>query len=69
LGAHHAKGESQCACLTTTLEHDIGSTVPGPVTPPAFQRGGWVDIVRINHLQAEVGRDLAACRGGLDKHY
>ena len=26
-------------------------------------------IVRIDNVQPEVGRDLAACRGGLDEHY
>jgi hypothetical protein len=42
------------------LEHDIGSTVPGPVTPSAFQHDGRVDIVRVDNLQSEVGHDLAA---------
>jgi hypothetical protein len=60
LGAHHAKGESQRAGLTATLEHHIGSAVSGTVTPSAFQQDGRIDAVRIDNLQAEVGRDLAA---------
>ena len=59
LGAHDPKGESQCTGLTATLEHDIGSAVPGPVTPSAFQHDGRVDILRIDNLKSEVGRDVA----------
>ena len=59
LGAHYAEGESQSAWLTATLEYDIGSAVPGPVTPSAFQHDGRVDILRIDNLKSEVGRDVA----------
>src|SRR6476661_2043708 len=69
LGAHHAKSESQSTWLTATLEHHVGSAVPGAVTPAAFQLDGRVGFVGIDNLQPEVGRDPAACRGGLDEHY
>src|SRR6478735_3984028 len=69
LGTHHAKSEAQSAWLTATLEHHVGAAVPGAVTPAAFQLDGWVGFVGIDNLQPEVGRDLAACRGGFDEHH
>ena len=69
LGAHDAQGQSQGAVLTAALEHDIGSAVAGPMATPAFQHDGWVGVARIDGFQAEVSRDLAARRRGVDKHY
>ena len=69
LGAHDAQGQSQGAVLTAALEHDIGSAVAGPMAPSAFQQDGWVGVARIDGFQAKVGRDLAARRRGVDKHY
>jgi hypothetical protein len=69
LGAHYAKGQSQRAGLAATLEYDVGATVRGPVTPEAFQGDGRIDIAGIDNVEAQVGGDLAACRGGLDENY